>query len=99
MVQRSGIETAGDARPEAVPASGRPRRPAVPWGAAVLALFLACAPAAPPRDAGGASAGSDGGGTAAAPKSGGAFTYAMSRDITRKGLDPNVGSGQSDIVL
>src|SRR4051794_19216342 len=99
MVQRTGIAMAGEARPDVGNASGRPRWPAVPWGVVVLALLLACAPAAPPRDAGGTSVGSAGAGTAAAPKSGGAFTYAMSRDITRKGLDPNVGSGQSDIVL
>src|SRR2546429_10030768 len=66
--------------------------------AAVLALLLACAPAAPPREASGTSAGPAGAGPAA-PKAGGSSTYAMSRDITRKGLDPNLGSGQSDIVL
>src|SRR5215208_7495104 len=87
-------------RAATIPQFRRPRtHPAAALAAAVLALLLACAPAAPPRDAGGTSAGPGGAGPAAAPKAGGSFTYAMSRDITRKGLDPNVGSGQSDIVL
>src|SRR5262249_8569231 len=62
----------------------------------VVVLALAgCAPASPTPSKGAEA----GGGVAPAPKQGGSLTYAMSRDITRKGLDPNVGGGQPDIVL
>ena len=65
--------------------------------AAVLAL-AACAPAGPtPGQA--ADTGGGSGGVAPAPKPGGTLTFALARDITRKGLDPNVGGGQPDIVL
>ena len=64
--------------------------------AALVGVLLACAPGSPPRDA---SSVAGGDAAASSPKTGGSFTYAMSRDVTRKGLDPNVGGGQPDIVL
>ena len=61
-------------------------------------VLAACAPAAPsPGPAGDVRAG--GSAAAPAPKQGGSLTFAMSRDITRKGLDPNVGGGQPDITV